>query len=157
MKWLSRFFKKCELQSAAIAFAEAGEIEIAREFLQETKREVLFGMCGERINSKTFNCVKNLCERIEAGLDILYVSSSVRINNTINGHIRFILENLDKEHINYNFIFKIGYFEEEILRYVESNKKIVLVVLESLIQGGNDLFSTLKCPLVVVSSTSSDF
>lgn len=60
----------------------------------------------------------------------------------INDHIRSILENADKEHINCGFIF---------------NKKIVLVVPESLSQNGDDLFTTLKCPLVVVSSTNLDF
>jgi len=34
---LIRFFRRYELESAAVAFAEAGEIEIAREFLKEAK------------------------------------------------------------------------------------------------------------------------
>jgi len=37
LKGLTRFFRRYELESAAIAFAEAGEIEIAREFLEEAK------------------------------------------------------------------------------------------------------------------------
>jgi len=39
LKALLKFFKKYQLESAAIAFAEAGEIEIAREFLKEAKGE----------------------------------------------------------------------------------------------------------------------
>ena len=39
LKGLVSFFKRYELESAAIAFAEAGEIETAREFLEEAKRE----------------------------------------------------------------------------------------------------------------------
>ncbi len=37
LEGLIRFFRRYELESAAVAFAEAGEIEIAREFLKEAK------------------------------------------------------------------------------------------------------------------------
>ena len=38
LEGLIRFFRRYELESAAVAFAEAGEIEIAREFLKEAKK-----------------------------------------------------------------------------------------------------------------------
>jgi len=161
MKRLKRFFKRYELESAAIAFAEAGEIETAREFLEEAEREVLFGIYGNKINEKVVNCVKNLCKRIEAGLDILYVSDSLKLNKVTKGYLKSLLKELENDGIRYNFVYRIGHFEEEILKYVESNQKIVFVVVESLLQRGFDkkrgvdLLNQLKCPLVIVSSLNS--
>ena len=97
MGFIKKFLKRFELEGAAAAFAEVGEIEIAKELLEEAKREVLFGIYGNKIDTKVINCVKSLCKRIEAGLDILYVSNSVKICGRVKNYINSLLKDLEKE------------------------------------------------------------
>lgn len=58
-----------------VTFAEVGEFDTARRFLKEPKQVLL--VCWEDcIQEKTVHYALNLCQRIGATLDVLYLSGS---------------------------------------------------------------------------------
>ncbi|HEC83703.1 MAG: hypothetical protein DRR08_00355 [Candidatus Parabeggiatoa sp. nov. 2] len=57
-----------------VTFAEVGEFDTARRFLTEPKQVLL--VCWEEcLQEKTLHYALNLCQRIGATLDVLYLSS----------------------------------------------------------------------------------
>jgi len=61
-----------------VTFAEVGEFHTARPFLKEPKQVLL--VCWEgRMQEKTVHYARNLCQRIGATLDVLYLSSRQQI------------------------------------------------------------------------------
>jgi hypothetical protein len=149
-KWLKKF----EDAMAATAFAEAGEFETARETLRE-QRKILLALIGEQSDINAFKYALNMCKRIDAELEILYVSEP---SNDLLNQFR---SELEKEGIKYYLIQKSGCLKEEILNYTNEKRGILFVVVES--SEGLDInckkadkilkesWKNLKCPLVVVS------
>jgi hypothetical protein len=155
-KWL----KKIEDAMAAIAFAEAGEFETAKETLRE-RRKILLALRGERSDLNAFRYAVNMCKRIDAELEILYVSENVK------DLLKHLKSELRKEGVEYLLIQKSGSIEKEIQDYISIKKNILFVVVE-VSEGADvnskkadkilsDAWKNLKCPLVVVSHTKTAF
>ncbi len=155
---MKKLRKKFEDAMAAVAFAEAGEFETARETLRE-QRKILLALAGERSDTNAFRYALNMCKRIGAELEILYVSE-VR-EDLLN---QFQAE-LKKEKIEYRLIQRNGCIKEEILTYTGKKREILFVVAES--SDKLDIkckkadkitaksWDNLKCPLVVVSGLTT--
>ncbi|MEW5949520.1 MAG: hypothetical protein AB1711_08955 [Thermodesulfobacteriota bacterium] len=146
--------RKIQDAMTAVAFAEAGEFEIAREIIGPERpkyKKILLGIRGPHPNREPLLCAKNLCSRMEASLEILYIvnpdsaalhewkASEHKKEMTrgflddalgmLNSHI---LE-LDMEGIISRVFFRMGgTLEREIPSYIDSHKGITLVVIEPL-------------------------
>jgi len=155
-KWLKKF----EDAMAAAAFAEAGEFETAKETLKK-QRKILLALRGERSDLNAFRYAVNMCKRIDAELEILYVSENVK------DLLKHLKSELGKEGVEYSLIQKSGRIEKEIQDYTSIKKDILFVVVE-VSEGLNvedkktdklitDAWENLKCPLVVVSHGKTAF
>jgi hypothetical protein len=142
---------------SAITFAEAGEHETAREMLG-TGSKVLLATKANSQSSNAFKYAINVCKRMSAQLDILYISSVKMLEPSIVG----LLAMLNDEGIKWRFIQKEGCMKNQIIDHTEQNSGIMFVVTESsehlnigCKESSRDLseeWENLKCPLVVVSS-----
>lgn len=150
------FQEKLDDLMSAITFAEAGEHETAREMLG-TGSKVLLATKAHSKNSNAFKYAINVCKRMGAQLDILYISSVKMLEPSIVG----LLSILEKEGIRWRLIQKEGCMKNQIIDHTEKNSGIMFVVTESSehLDIGckkssktlNEDWENLKCPLVVVS------
>ena len=143
----------------ALLFAGSGESVTAGETLRE-QRKILLALTGERADVNAFRYALNMCKRIGAGLEILYVSEQP------SKTLELFQSELNKEGVEYRLIKGSGCIREEVLEYTEKNKGILFVVVES--SEGLDIncrrpnrrlkesWERLKCPLVVVSELGHD-
>ena len=145
--------KKIEEMMSAISFAEEGEFETAREFLREERR-VLLAIRKDQVDRKTFRYAINTCKRINAALDILYISASKEKDPALQQY----LSELTQEGINYRLVQKGGCLKQAIIDYTNTIKGILFAVTESSNNLDADCkgmkaskaWKDLKCPLVVV-------
>jgi hypothetical protein len=146
--------KRLEDHLAAAAFAEAGEFDTAREIL-ETGRKVVLGLQEERLEPEVLSCALNLCQRVNAGLDILLVTP----NPEQPPRLQRFLEEAGKAHIGYRLIRKAGALGAEIVRHVREQRNVAFVVIDSLESWGAgksaEPWLQLTCPLVVAKKKSS--
>jgi hypothetical protein len=135
---------------SAVAFAEAGEFETATQLLG-AERQVLLALREDRLDERAFNCALSLCQRVNAGLDILLVSATEALPSRL---ARFFGE-LRSAGIGYRFVRGDGTFGKETTRYVRSCRTVAFVVIESLESWGDDCrgepWRALGCPLVVAT------
>jgi len=153
MKW---FDKKFEDAMAAAAFAEAGEHEKAREILK-SRKTVLLAISDRMFNRDVLKYALNISERIDASLEILYVTESEKEKIGLKD---FISE-VKKEGFRFSLVMKKGCVKRAILDYTEQRRDVVFVVIGSTPElyiecktdenALSDVWKRLKCPLVVVS------
>jgi hypothetical protein len=159
MKKLKRIMDRAENAMAAASFAEEGQFDSARQMLKEERR-VLLAVRQHRIDQRTLRYALNTCRRVDAGLDILYVSVSGAIDPVLEG----ILSGLRASGILYRLIQRTGCMKQAIIDYTDSKKEVLFVVIESSDNLDVDCsardrklsesWSNLKCPLVVVSEAA---
>ncbi|MEO5358626.1 MAG: universal stress protein [Nitrospirae bacterium YQR-1] len=156
---LKKFSEKMDKMFTAVTFAEEGEFDTAREFMMDSRR-VLLAITENSIDRKTLLYTINTCKRINAELDILYLSKTNEMNNSL----QTFLSELDNEGIKYRLIVKTGSLRSEIVAYTESNKEILYVIVDSSDNWDTtayekerdfpDLFKNLRCPLVVIKESA---
>jgi predicted transcriptional regulator len=157
---MKRFAKKFEDIMTASAFAEAGEFKTAQEILKDGRR-ILLAIKEGHLDKKIFKYALNTCKRVVANLDILYISSTDKMDPALK---QFLTE-FEKEGIDYSLIRKEGCLEKEIKEYTDSHDKIAFVIIESsdaldinrtenskLLEAWQNL--NLQCPLVVVTDSA---
>ncbi|HXX53322.1 MAG TPA: universal stress protein [Thermodesulfovibrionales bacterium] len=145
--------RKIEEMLSAISFAEEGEFETARQFLKEDRR-VLLAVRKDQADRRTFRYAINTCKRINAALDILYISPSKEQDPAL----QLCLSELTHEGINYRLVQKGGCLKQAVIDYANTIKGILFAVTESSdkldvdCKGMNTskAWKDLKCPLVVV-------
>jgi len=148
--------KKIEGIMSAISFAEEGEFETAKEFLKEERR-VLLAVRKDQVDRKTFRYAVNTCKRINAALDILYISPSKAEDPALQQY----LSELTREGINYRLVQRGGCLKQAIIDYANTVKGILFAVTESSdnlevdCKGmkASKAWKDLKCPLVVVQDS----
>ncbi|MEK6690774.1 MAG: hypothetical protein AABY78_05685 [Nitrospirota bacterium] len=150
-----KIMKKFENIFAAAAFAEEGEFETAREMVKG-RQTVLLALTGRESDRKSFTYAMNICKRIGAGLEIIYVGNGSEMVFLTD---RF-QDELKKENIAYEVIQVSGSIKEAIISHAEKRSDIRFVVIESSDTLNIDCkkdntippkaWEGLKCPLVVV-------
>ena len=153
---MGKFQKKFDDLMSAVTFAEAGEFDTAREFLNN-RGKVLFATKESQPDRQALKYAMNICRRIGASLDILCISSKKGISPIIGK----VIEDLTKEGIKCTLSKRIGCLRNQIIDYTNVNKGILFVVIESsenldvdcsrTSEKMSDAWKSLKCPLVVVS------
>jgi len=158
MDRLKKMMKQIEDVMAAATFAEEGVPEAARSLLSEGRR-VLLGLKEGRIDAKTLKYALNTSKRINAQLDILFVSSGTGPAVSDAELVRF-QETLKAEEVPYRLILRTGCLKQQIIEHTGKDKEIAFAIIESpnsLDMDCNkkdktlsELWQKLKCPLVVV-------
>ncbi|HEX9859640.1 MAG TPA: universal stress protein [Nitrospirota bacterium] len=163
--------KKFENAMASAAFAEAGEFNTAREMYgKNSNKKVLLGTEGTEVDHKAFRYASNLCQRVGAKLEILYIlrpsllergKNLEELLGEVKSGLKNVFESLIKEGIDYSLNFGEGRLEDEVARYAEGRSDILFVVMESsglseehrsrLEKRLSVATEKLKCPLVVVT------
>jgi hypothetical protein len=156
---LKKMMKNVEDALAAATFAEAGEAVTATSFMKEG-RKVLLALKEGRIDAKTLKYALNTAQRIDAALDILYVTALGRSAQPVDPLLVHFESELNAEGILYRIIPRTGCLKQQIIDYTNSEKDILFAVIESPHSLDADcnrkdktlseLWQKLKCPLVVV-------
>jgi len=161
MDRLKKMMKQIEDVMAAATFAEEGEPEAARSLLSEGRR-VLLGLKQGRIDAKTLKYALNMSKRINAQLDILFVSSGSGPSGAVvpDAELARFQETLSAEGVPYRLITRTGCLKQQIIEHTGKDKEIAFAIIESpnsLDMDCNkkdktlsELWQKLKCPLVVV-------
>lgn len=141
---------------AAITFAEAGEHEKAKDLLKGRKT-ILLAISDMMFDKNIFKYALNISKRIEAVIDILYLTKADANNN----ELKTFVSDASKEGISCSVVKKEGCMKKAILDYTEKRREILFVIvgstpeLEVECKTGEktltDAWKKLKCPLVVVS------
>lgn len=156
---MGRISRKIEDLLSAVSFAEEGEFETAREILQAGRR-VLLAFRDGRLDRRTLRYAANTCKRINAGLDILYVSQVEGTGPVLSEG----LKEIHSEGIDCRVLRKDGCLKQEIIDYAAVHPEVLFVVTESAdhldadcMGKGKKLsraWSSLRCPLVVVGESA---
>lgn len=127
----------------AATFAQAGELNQARCLLKP-ERIILLVLRKEKLKPEVLDYVLNLCQRIQAGLEILSNEGSFSIEN--------FLKKLYEAGIYHRTIPYQGSLEEAVIHYANTHSCIAFVVVDSLEQWGQEnSWNQLTCPLVVAN------
>jgi hypothetical protein len=156
---MNKMMKKIEDLMTATSFAEEGEFDSAQLFLRGERR-VLLAVREGHIDAKTLKYALNTTKRINAHLDILFVSSDGNEDQNAATALARFQADLKAEGVQYRLIQRTGCLKQEIVDYTNTEKEILFAVVES--PGSLDaeckkkdtrlseLWQNLKCPLVVV-------
>lgn len=157
---IKKMMKIVEQALTAASFAEEGEVETAQALLRESRR-VLLGLKAGQIDPKTLKYALNSAKRINAHLDILYVTGAGTSSKGMTDPIlKPFISELAATGIPYRLISRSGCLKQQIIDYTNSEKEILFAVIESPATLDDDcskrdkvlaeLWRQLKCPLVVV-------
>jgi hypothetical protein len=155
---MKNWLRKIDEAMAAVAYAEAGEFETARETLKE-RRTILLALTGENEDEKAFRYAANACQRIGADLEILYSGPKRKV---VPERIR---KQLHSEGTSYSFSRVDGCVREAVQKHTRKRPDILFVVVESSDRLNMECkksqkiisksWQDLKCPLVVVSELAT--
>jgi len=154
---------------SAITFAEAGEHEKAREILKGRKT-VLLAISERKFDRNVLKYALNISKRIEAGIDILYLTRSETKNPFLppearnpftSSLLKEFTSEIEREGIRCSVVPKEGCMKKAILDYTEKRREILFVIVGSTPELDieckvgektlSEAWKKLKCPLVVVS------
>ncbi len=167
---LINMIKALEDSMAATAFSEAGDQVSAFKLYHHGKnarKKILLGTDHQTLDLQTIGYALRLCQRVEAGLEILHVvDSGTSHKNMSNGNEvyaspRQLQSLLGEMGIEYTPVTAQESFQKELLDHVSKRTNIMCVVVgpntgEREKTSGNKkmkalakAFSALNCPLVV--------
>ncbi len=155
-----KMMKMMEHALTAASFAEEGEIETAHSLMKESRR-VLLALKAGQVDPKTLKYAMNTAKRINAHLDILYVTaSSAGRRSDGDPSLESFASELSEAGIPYRLITRSGCLKQQIIDYTNGEKEILFAVIESPVSLDADcnkrdkelseLWRNLRCPLVVV-------
>ena len=143
---------------SAISFAEAGEHEKAKELLKG-RDTVLLAVSERMVDRHVMKYALNLSKRIEAGIDILYMTKS----DATSPLLEAFMSEARKKEIDCSLVRKEGCMKKAILDYTGKKKEILFVIVGSTPEldiecktgekSLSEAWKKLKCPLVVVSKS----
>lgn len=156
--------KGFENAMAAVAFAEAGEAEMARSFMGPAgtgEKKVVLSVSDPEIKPKLISYALDLCQRVGGRLEVLHVLKPVLNEKSTRMTLVPLAEELNSIGVGYRLAFGDGNLEDEVIKNTTNMRNILLVVLKSIAQQDQlqdrdnvnvlRLIDRLKCPVVVFS------
>ncbi len=148
------FLRKLEELFAAVAFAEAGEFEAARQMAAGPRRGVAVLM-GTEADQRVLAHAQGIARRIGAGLELLLVGPEAQAK------AQGLLQGLGPGERPRLSVLPKGCIKKAVLRHTREHKGIQLVVADS-VKALNEhcqeegrrltgILRQLSCPLVLVS------
>jgi hypothetical protein len=172
MSALTTMFKKLEEAMTAATFAEAGEFETARQFLQTNKnarKRVLLGTDKPEIAPRTISYALHLCQRLGGGLEIFHMLN-IPENETASDlgqekePLAALNQALQEKGVVYQPVSGLDCLADEVLRHAGSRRDILCVVFDALEPDGPKCrkakenmiakFQALHCPVVMYAGAS---
>jgi len=156
---IKKMLKQIEDSMAAVSFAEEGQYESA-ERLFKRERRVLLALKEGHTDPKTLKYALHSAMRINAKLDILYVSASETVSEGDDRLLREFESELTRAGVTYRLNRRTGCLKQEIIDYTNKEHEVLFVVVESPGSLDRDcrkssvlseLWKNLRCPLVVVT------
>ncbi len=169
-------FDKVEAHMAAVAFAEAGDFNAARDYVRSgsKSRAVLLVIEGNDPDEAAFSYAMGLCKRMDAHMDILLVvrksdnsnndEISPSLRESIQGRLAPLVRELELSAVQFSLIICRGDMREKLYDFAMRHKDIRMVVYDSpkareesaVSRGWHRMIETisrrLSIPLVVVSA-----
>jgi len=143
---------------SAISFAEAGEHDKAKELLKG-RDTVLLAVSERMVDRHVMKYALNLSKRIQAGIDILYMTKS----DATSPLLEAFMSEARKKEIDCSLVRKEGCMKKAILDYTGKKKEILFVIVGSTPEldiecktgekSLSEAWKRLKCPLVVVTKS----
>lgn len=167
MNILATMIKKFEESMAAATYAEAGEFEMASQFLQPRKnahKRVLLGTDRAEVNPKTLQYAMRLCKYIGGTLEIFHVLNLPEECMDVepeqkNRLIEVVQGSLGNKGVVYQFVVGEECLAAEVLKYTNNRRDLLCVVFDAIEAGNSNCqkakeamlakFHTLHCPVVV--------
>ncbi len=172
MSALTTLFKKLEESMTAATFAEAGELETARQFLKTNKnahKRVLLGTDKPELETRTISYALHLCQRLGGGLEIFHMLRMPG-NKTASGlnqkkePLASLNTALRKKGVVYHPVSGLGCLADEVLRHAGTRRDILCVVFDALEPDGASCrkakenmitkFQALQCPVVMCAGSA---
>lgn len=171
MSTLTKLFKKLEESMTAATFAEAGEFEMARQFLKSNKnanKRVLLGTDKPEIETKTISYALHLCQRLGGGLEIFHM---LRLPENETGSelsqekepLAALNSALQQKGVVYQPVSGLGCLADEVLRHAGTRRDILCVVFDALEPDGASCrkakenmiarLQALHCPVVMYAGS----
>jgi hypothetical protein len=156
---IKKMLKQIEDSMAAVSFAEEGQFEPAEAMLKRERR-VLLALREGQIDPRTLKYALNSAMRIQAELDILYVSAPGADPAEGGPVLQHVESALRQAGIAYRLNRRSGCLKQEIIDYTNREHEVLFVVVESPGSLDRDckksgvlteLWKNLRCPLVVVT------
>lgn len=156
---IKKMLKQIEDSMAAVSFAEEGQYESANRLFKRERR-VLLALKEGHIDAKTLKYALNSALRINAKLDILYVSAPDAAPSDGNAALQDFESDLQRSGVTYLVNRRTGCLKQEIIDYTNREHEVLFVVVESPGSLDRDcaknsvlseLWKNLRCPLVVVT------
>lgn len=134
MKKIGSFLKQFETALAAVAFAEAGEHETAREFIVGSKssnKKIIVGAHDMELSSGLLPYAVGLQHRMEAGgIEVMHVihpetpTFSEEINNRLGGKLR-------ERGIHYQIFIEEDGFAQTLLHHTTHRRDLLCLVIDA--------------------------
>ncbi len=172
MSTLTKLFKKLEESMTAATFAEAGEFEIASQFIKTNKnarKRVLLGTDKPEIETRTISYAMHLCQRLGGGLEIFHMlhlpeNETGLILNQEKEPLASLNTALQEKGVIYQPVSGPGCLADEVLRHASPRRDILCVVFDALEPDGARCrkakenmiakFQALHCPVVMYAGSS---
>lgn len=167
MNILAKILESLEQSMTAATFAEAGEFEMARQFIKPHKnahKRVLLGTDRADINPKTLDYAMRLCQSIGGSLEIFHLlhlseESMAGEPGQKNRLVKAIKGLLGEKGIVYQLVMGEECLAEEVLKYTSNRRDLLCVIFDAIGAGNSSCqqaketmlakFHALHCPVVV--------
>lgn len=167
---IANLIKALEDTMTSTAFAEAGEHAAASRIYNQSRsarKKVLLGTDSQELDIHTIGYALKLCQRVEAGLEILHVLPKDQPDHASSGHAgayaspRQLQTLLGEIGIEYNPVKATASFQNELIDHVSRRGNILCVVVgadnrrpekdnpKKTMTSLAKAFGKLNCPLVV--------
>ncbi len=137
------FLQRLQSHMAAVAYAEAGEYQSARELLDPVPRSktVLLVIEGETPDAASFSHALSLCKRTGGDLDVLQVipliggeSHYERLRDEMtrgSGHLADLVRQAHEAGVPFKITVRQGEVNEKLFDYAKRHKDVAMVILDS--------------------------
>lgn len=142
---------------AAVAYAEEGEFDTAREILSagdKKKKRMILGINDLEIKPRLIHYAHELSKRVGAQLEVLQILTPSLVDRIYDCMHSPRVKTMKDKGIAYKIVTGHGTIEEDLLHYAKDNRNVQFVLLKS-----NDkdkvnimkIMNKLHCPVVVFS------